>query len=694
MSVSPNSIDSQPLNTILTSDHPREDDGKVVRRLLGMYTESVRHPVWRQYRTEASQCYRYREGDQWTAQEIKELEDRGQPVTTINEIKPIVDRVHGQFIQTRQSTTYLGRNTPVDDESAEVLVDLSRHADQQNEFEFAESDITLDALTAGIGWLELDTTENELGQTCIYEGWEDPLVMFPDPFFRKHNLKDAKYLSRSKWIDLDDCIALAPTKEREIRAACFGHAYEIYSDDSIDAAVRNDPFMVFVDPNRQRMRPVETWYRRKVRQYRVFTPDGSSIVTEPLSVAERRDLTAAFGKDAFRTEPTIGEQMWKGIFIAGLLLYHEPWPRNYFPFVPCIADRKKNGQPFGLVKNLIPIQDAINKRESKALSLFSNRRTLAEEGAVKNIAEFQDENARPDGFMEVANGALAQGKIQILENTDIGAANMQMLQSARMSMPRVSGVPEEAMGFRTEVRSGLGIAKKQQMTNLVTNPVVQNIRKFRFTKQKLQLILIKEVYTEEMTFQVTDDPNKARLVSLTKDKIHAIKERYYDIVVADAPDYLTVQEEQLEKIFQLFPSMAQLGPGMMKVAISMTTLRNKEGLIKMLDESMQPPPPPPPKLNVSITWADMSDEEKAFIAMTSMGSPEFAQFLAERAGDPAWLGKVKADLAKTNIKEGTRATLERGKLDVSAMQTAMQGHLQAREMLAKNDKSSAEASGG
>jgi hypothetical protein len=61
-------------------------------------------------------------------------------------------------------------------------------------------------------------------------------------------------------------------------------------------------------------------------------------------------------------------------------------------------------------------------------------------------------------------------------------------------------------------------------------------------------------------------------------------------------------------------------------------------------------------------------------------SPELAQFLAERAGDPAWLAKIKADLAKTQIKEGTRAQQERGILDFNAMKTAMEGMLEAKKL--------------
>jgi hypothetical protein len=258
------------------------------------------------------------------------------------------------------------------------------------------------------------------------------------------------------------------------------------------------------------------------------------------------------------------------------------------------------------------------------------------------------------------------------------------MQESKAAMPRVSGVPDESMGFRSEVRSGVGIAKKQHMGNMIQSPMITNVRRYRFAKANLKFYLIKEVFTKEMTFQVTDDPNAARTVQLTKDHLTAIKQRTYDVVVTDMPDYTTLREQELDMMFKLLPQAATLGPGMMKFALSLTNLREKKALMATLDQAMQPAPDRP-KLSLSMTWADLSDEEKAFVAMTSMQSPELAQFLANRSGDPAWFVKVKADLAKTQIQEGTRASIERGKVDFNAMATAMEGMLQSREATSDHD---------
>lgn len=650
-----------------------------------MFQESVRHPVWRSWRTNASTCYRYREGDQWTYAELQELAERGQPATVRNEILPFTKRLIGQALATRQTTTFLGRNSPADDDTAGVMADLDRFVDQDNGYEFLEPELVKDGVTSGIAWLRIDVGVNELGQPRIEETEENPFHLFPDPFFRKSDLSDCRYLCYSKWVDIEDVIAIAPEKERELSHWVSTRDLLIDADLGFDQRLRNDPLMIFTDPDRERVRPVEFWYRRKMKRFQLFTPDGVTAITVPIGKDDFKQIQRVIPPRSYLAKPTIVDQMWTGMFLGGVLLYHGPSPRRHqqFPWIPFIADRKKNGEPFGPVLNAISIQDEINKRRSKALNMLSNRRIVAENGAIEDPEEAQVENAKADGFVKVAMGALSGGKVLFPDNQDIGSPQAMMEQSAIAAMPHVMGIPSEMMGFQSEVRSGVGIAKKQNMGNMIQSDWLTNLRQFRFGKAKLKFDLIKEVFTAPMTFQVTDDPSAARLVQLTSGHLESIKSRIYDVVVTDSPDYTTLREQELDMMFKLLPQAATLGPGMMKFAVSLTNLREKKGLLAMLDAAMAPPPQQP-KLSLAMSWENLSDEEKAYIAMTSLQAPEFAQWLAERAGDPAWMAKIKADIATTQIKEGTRASVERGKVDYQASATAMEGMLRAQELHAGN----------
>jgi hypothetical protein len=100
----------------------------------------------------------------------------------------------------------------------------------------------------------------------------------------------------------------------------------------------------------------------------------------------------------------------------------------------------------------------------------------------------------------------------------------------------------------------------------------------------------------------------------------------------------------------------------------------------MVDQASQRQPEQP-KLSLAMTWADLTPEMQAYYAMTMFQSPELAKVLLEKSADPAFLAKIKAELAQTQVSEGTRATIERGRLDLSALQTAVEGRLAVKQML-------------
>lgn len=666
-------------DTILVGE-PVETAHAVVHRLLTFFQSAITHQVWKDWREHAAKDYRFREGDHWEPQELKVLADRGQPPTIRNEIKPIIDRVHGQFLQTRQSLTFLARNSPADDAVSQLKCDLHRHVDQSNEYEFHEADVALHGLTGGFGVIEENIRLNDQGRKEIFIDAQNPFDFYPDPFSLKPDWSDAKFVIRAKWMDLDDAIARWPEQEMALRTVVAGNSGAFVQDFDLDSRIANDVQALFVDPNRRRIRPVECWYRRKVELWNIYGPDGITVFSVPIDVKEKAQVMKVL-PGTFSAKKQIVDQMWVGVFCSHVLIHHDKSPLlpcNRFPFVPFFADRKVNGEPFGLVRPLVPIQEALNKRESKALNMLSNRRIIAEENAIKDPTLAQQENAKADGYVETAPGAISQGRVQFPDNQDVGQAQVALTSMSMAAMPRVSGINDESMGMRTEVRSGIGIARKQQMTNLIVNPVVNNLRRFRRNRAKLQDELIELVYTEEMAFQVTDDPNTPRLVQVSRDHLEAMRQRTYDIVVDDHPDYATVREQELDMLFTLWPQIASLGPGMMKVALAMTNLREKQGLIKMIDQASQPPAQQP-KMSLALTWADLSPEMQAYLAYSALQAPALAEAILKQGADPAFLAKIKADLAKTQIKEGTRAAVERGKLDLTARATQIEGLMKAAE---------------
>src|SRR5690606_25854248 len=68
-------------------------------------------------------------------------------------------------------------------------------------------------------------------------------------------------------------------------------------------------------------------------------------------------------------------------------------------FQSAYVDRDNNR--YGLVREFISLQDAINKRNSKALHQLNTSQIVFAKGAVPDIERARREAARPDGAIEI-----------------------------------------------------------------------------------------------------------------------------------------------------------------------------------------------------------------------------------------------------------------------------------------------------
>jgi hypothetical protein len=78
-------------------------------------------------------------------------------------------------------------------------------------------------------------------------------------------------------------------------------------------------------------------------------------------------------------------------------------------------------------------------------------------------------------------------------------------------------------------------------------------------------------------------------------------------------------------------------------------------------------------------YSNLDPEERATIWL-QMGNPELAKQILKDRPDSALLKQIKADLANTKIKEGTKAMFERGRRDDRAQQVALDGIMESKKL--------------
>jgi hypothetical protein len=669
----------------LTSD-PVERDTLI--QLDRMFQLAVDHPIVQSWRQHADTCYRFEHGDQWTGEERAILKERNQPEIVENEIRPTVERLQGQFRKQRTTIKVLGRN-PSDEPLAAGISDLFRHIDYINQYEFTEGEAIKDQLVGGIGWTEVIVKLNEVGQPQVRYRHEDPFTMFPDPFCRSYDINhEARYVARAKWFDEDVAVELwGEEKAAKIRAVLGTSQPSLQNLSNLDPPVmqlRNWEIGRYYDTKNRRFRPVEMWYKKRVTEFVIALEDGTTKVVRKAKGITRSTIADALSQlpGATITERSV-DAMWVAVYCGGLFLdgpKPSPYQHDLFPFVPYYCYRKVDGEPQGYVWSLIDPQREINARRSKALWALNNRQTIYERNAIRDKSALAEEMARMDGQIEVENGKF--DKFKINENQDISQGNLTMLQETKMAMRRISG--EDQLNPAPEVRSGTGIQRLQMIYQAGVLPIADNIRRSRRMKAMLTFALIKQFYTDEMIFQVTEDPNLVKTIRLTADHFASMKEALYDLVAEDSADHSTSQAEQFETLATTLPQVLQYGPQWAQIFLQMSDLKNKQGLVQMIQQ-MSAPPPTQPKVSIALQWNELTQMEKAVFAKQFQWN-ELAQVEVQTPGEPASLRQDKSEIIKMEMKTNAEITKAKINAGVAHHDQRVQLHTEGMSRMANMDE--------
>ena len=618
--------------------------------------EALTDPSWKDFRKNAVKCFQYKEGDQWTAAELAELDKRGQPPIVNNQVRVTIDRLVGQFVKLKSRIAFKPRNTQ-DQQTADILSDLLLYIHQNNALEFVERDVAEDGFTCGFGVFETYADFDDELQPDIRIDHVDSLSIHPDPKSSHYDWnRDALYILRSKWVDLDEAKKLYPHVAAQLGS--------MMSSDSLAGglaavdSLKKDNFL-FTDPNRNMVRLVEAQYKEKESEtLLVFSDDRAPVLREDIS---KKELKVVKDSGVAIEELTrVKITMRNAVFTAGLLLEDKESRRKNFSFVPYFVQRKKSREPYSLVLTSLSMQDAINKRESKALHLLTANQSIYEEGAILDPVKHSVEKAKPDGNMEIQRGFF--DKFELQNNRELAATQMQFATMNKADFRHITGVNPDALGEKSEVRSGVGIARKVAMTDLILAGLFDNFRRTRKLLANNIVELVRLYYTEAKIFTITDSQNAPKQVELDEKSLAAIKQNKYDIVIDEIPDFINNQEQQFSELTQALPQLLPFGGFWLEFLLEISTIKNKADIIEKIRNAPKPPSALP-KISVSANLEELSPVERAFF-YTQMGSPEVAQAVlqgqaptgeqskqeTEQIKAKGAMVKVQGDIAKTQAK--------------------------------------------
>lgn len=657
-----------------TENHPLDGDKPVglYNRLVDSYTRELDRQE--ENRRDQASDEDFYDNIQWSEEDAAELKERGQVPLVYNVISTTINWVIGTEKRGRTDFKILPRRKE-DSKPAERKTQLLKYLSDVNRTPFHRSRAFADAVKVGIGWLEDGLDDGDDGEPLYsrYESWRN---MLWDSSAIELDLKDARYIMRAKWVDLDIAQALfAGRKGLLERAARWnGERYITdgeYGDEPMDYAeleadrtgtsYRNVNGYV-----RERVRIVEAWFKvPETKGKRLKGSQFNGELFDPHSIGHQEQV--ANGEASVVEKPVM--RVYVALFTVGeggglLHLSPSPYRHNRYPFTPIWGNRRgRDGLPYGMIQGLRGIQEDINKRASKALHILSTSKTLVEEGAAEDLDELADEISRPDAFGVLAPGGLAKIKTDIDRGLD--DAHLRLMERSIVMIQQQSGVTDENLGRRTNATSGIAIERRQDQGSTTTTHFFDNLRFAVQVEGEKQLANVEQFMDQEKQFRITNMRGNPEYVEindgLPENDIIRSKADY----VIDESDWRASMRQAA--VDQLLEAMTKMPPEaaltFLDLVVENMDLPNREEIVKRIRDmtgQMDPDADEPTEEDI----ARMQQKQQQAERQTQAENAALRKLVSEALKNEAAAQKTIADMVRSNID--SMGGSKRGAVDIAA----------------------------
>ena len=524
-------------------------------------------------RLEAERDQDYDNHDQWSADDIVALDNRNQAAVVINRFKHKVNLLVGLQHKNRSKPKALPR-TPEHEDGADAATEALRFVTDNNRFDPMSSAVFRDEIVPGYGGVIVETAkvngkiEIEINQVP----WDR---YYYDPHSRRLDFADKKYDGIVLWIDRDDVKEAFPKLTEEIDNL-FSAAQDSTGSETFD----DKP--VWVDKARKRIRVCQHYY--------------------------------------------LEEGTWKLAYFTDRLFLIEPHPSPYKdefgkptnPIEMQTAYIDRDLARYGEARSYVWLQDEINHRRSRLLYTASVRQVIYEEGAVDDITEAKQQLALSDGAIKVNPGR----RFEFVDTRETSAVDFQLYQESKAEIDEIGAnaalagrVQGEVSGRALQIQQQGGIA---ELAQLYSGHKDWEQRVYRQIWNR-----VRQFWNKERWIRVTDDQSNLEWVGLnapitngellqreaqkgsqdaqallqqmlgdprlneTAQVENKVAELDVDIILTEAPDFVTIRQEQFEMLAALGE---RYGPENVPFSamLKLSDMPNKDEVIKSLEGDIDP----------------------------------------------------------------------------------------------------------
>lgn len=590
-------------------------EGMSVRRLEQFLDEIYRQPPWRR---QADREADYFDGNQLTAEQIQELEDRGFAPIIVNLVQPTINVVLGMEAKSRSDWVVRAEEGELGDDMAQALSAELHKAEVESRADRACSDAYADQVKIGVGWVEVsrnsDPFESPYRVRRIHRR-----EIFWDWRSQEPDMSDARYLVRKRWLDEDVAIAAFPEQKELIQqvmgswarwdtVSAINSSYTLELNRAIDV---QRGFSVeqyeWLNTVRKRIAAYEVWYRTIVKGHVLRLPNGRVVEFD----INNEDHLAAVYTGQLQPIPAIFKKMRLAWWLGPHRVSDEPSPHEHqrFPYVPFFGFREdRTGTPYGLIRSMLGPQDEINARRSKMLWLLNSRRVIADGDAVEDHTLAQEEVGRPDAYVILNPARQRDSRFDVQDGGALAAQQFQVLESAKQEINQASGIYQSMLGQSSQASSGMAINSLIEQGSTTLAEINDNYRFSRRLVGEQLLELVRADLAEKIEHSVkVGEEGEEKEVVLNRPSVddlgrhtleNDVSKCRVSVVLDDVPTSPTFRAQQMQMLTELVKSLPeQVQPLVVDLVVEAMDLPKKREVLKRVRNALgtgedgQPPDP-------------------------------------------------------------------------------------------------------
>jgi hypothetical protein len=461
---------------------------------------------------EARQYDEYYYGKQWEDDIVTTLESEGRPYHTVNLVLSTVNAIIGEYIKSRQDISFAPMGKGANQDAAKSLRFLFKQIATNNNSEHLEKMMFSDGLIQDRGYMYyyLDFSDNLDGE--VREEVIDPTDIILDPGAKDYDPRTWNEVYISRWMTPDEIGALYGPEYREkvsLAAAngTFGHdsleweapnfSGQHYNSESFFQAEGEEVKRV------KRVRVIERQYRKLARTAFFVDQEKGDMRRVPEGWdAEKIKAFAQINELGLMWKP---ERRIRVTITADKCLLHDKWSLfdqiSIIPFFPYF----RRGRPFGVVRNLVSIQDMLNKVSSQELHVVNttaNSGWVFRQGSLVNMDadDLRTQGSKSGLVLEIAQGYDEPQKIQ---PNQIPTGLSEISSKAGIYFREVSGVNEAQLGLgRSDSSKAL---ESRRRGGLIQQEIIfDNLEYTRKLRADIMLEAVQRYYTETRLITVLE----------------------------------------------------------------------------------------------------------------------------------------------------------------------------------------------